>query len=150
MGGSIASTKKKACHCGIVGRGAAAAAFAGNRSRSRQRPTLYGAWVFVSDALFDGGRFRLLPVLDQFTHECLDIVADQSMRADDVAEAVTRLVAQRGKPAAIKVDNGSGFAGKVMDRGPTKTVSSWTFLDAGRRRITPWWKASMAGRGRSA
>ncbi|MFD2735831.1 DDE-type integrase/transposase/recombinase [Xanthomonas dyei] len=105
---------------------------------------------FVSDALFDGGRFRLLPVLDQFTHECLDIVADQSMRADDVAEAVTRLVAQRGKPAAIKVDNGSGFAGKVMYRGPTKTASSWTFLDAGRRRITPWWKASMAGRGRSA
>jgi putative transposase len=25
-------------------------------------------------------------------------------------------VAQRGKPAAIKVDNGSEFAGKVMDR----------------------------------
>ena len=29
---------------------------------------------------------------------------------------MTRLVAQRGKPAAIKVDNGSECAGKVMDR----------------------------------
>ena len=35
---------------------------------------------------------------------------------EHVADAMTRLVAQRGKPAAIKVDNGSEFAGKVMDR----------------------------------
>jgi putative transposase len=35
---------------------------------------------------------------------------------EHVAEAMTRLVAQRGRPAAIKVDNGSEFAGKVMDR----------------------------------
>lgn len=66
---------------------------------------------FVGDALFDGRHFRLLPVLDHFTHECLEIVVDQSLRADDVAEAVARLVAQRGRPEAIKVDNGSEFAG---------------------------------------
>ena len=71
---------------------------------------------FVSDALFDGRRFRSLTVVDHFTHECLDIVVDQSLRGEHVAEAVARLVAQRGKPAAIKVDNGSEFAGKVMDR----------------------------------
>lgn len=77
--------------------------------------TLWGTDL-VSDALFDGRRFRLLPVLDHFTHECLEIVVDQSLRADDVADPVARLVAQRGKPGAIKVDNGSEFAGKVMDR----------------------------------
>ncbi len=94
-----------------------------SRSARRRQPikvatapnTLWGM-DFVSDALFDGRRFRLLPVLDHFTHECLAIVVDQSLRADDVAEAVTRLAAQRGKPEAIKVDNGSEFAGKVMDR----------------------------------
>lgn len=94
-----------------------------NRSSRRRQPikvatapnTLWGM-DFVSDALFDGRRFRLLPVLDHFTHECLDIVVDQSLRADDVAKAGARLVAQRGKPEAIKVDNGSEFAGKVMDR----------------------------------
>lgn len=31
-------------------------------------------------------------------------------------EVMARLVAQRGRPDAIKVDNGSEFAGKVMDR----------------------------------
>ena len=71
---------------------------------------------FVSDALFDGRRFRALTVVDHYTHECLDIVVDQSLRGEHVAEAMTRLAAARGKPAAIKVDNGSEFAGKVMDR----------------------------------
>ncbi|MGS1012954.1 hypothetical protein ACVCL0_14905 [Rhodanobacter sp. UC4450_H17] len=48
-------------------------------------------------------------------HECLDIVIDPSLRGEHVAEAMARLLAQRS-PAAIKVDNGSEFAGKVMDR----------------------------------
>ena len=71
---------------------------------------------FVSDALLDGRRFRLLTVVDHFTHECLAIVTGQSLRGEHVAEAMMRLVAQRGRPEAIKVDNGSEFAGKVMDR----------------------------------
>lgn len=94
-----------------------------SRSARRRQPikvasspnTLWGM-DFVSDALFDGRRFRLLTVVDHFTHECLDIVVDQSLRGEHVAEAMARLVAQRGRPAAIKVDNGSEFAGKVMDR----------------------------------
>ena len=31
---------------------------------------------FVSDAFTDGRRFRVLAVVDDFTRECLDIVAD--------------------------------------------------------------------------
>lgn len=71
---------------------------------------------FVSDALFGGRRFRSLTVVDHFTHACLDIVVDQSLHGEHVAEAMTKRVAQRGTPAAIKVDNGSEFAGKVMER----------------------------------
>lgn len=86
------------------------------RSRSSRRrqpikvataPNTLWCMDFVSDALFDGRRFRLLPVLDHFTHECLKIVVDHSLRADVVAEALARLVAERGRPDAIKVDNGS-------------------------------------------
>lgn len=94
-----------------------------SRSARRRQPSMVATipnelWGmdFVSDTLFDGRRFRSLTVVDHFTHECLDIVVDQSLRGEHVAEAMARLVAQRGKPAAIKVDNGSEFAGKVMDR----------------------------------
>ncbi|HEL3174015.1 TPA: hypothetical protein UME34_000587 [Stenotrophomonas maltophilia] len=52
---------------------------------------------FVSDALFDGYRFRLLSVLDHFMHECLEIVVDHSLPAGNVAEAVAWLVAQAGQ-----------------------------------------------------
>ncbi|UZB09365.1 transposase family protein [Xanthomonas citri] len=45
-------------------------------------------------------------MVDHFTHECLDIAVDQFLKGHDVADAMTRLVAQRGKPAAIKADNG--------------------------------------------
>jgi len=85
---------------------------------------------FVSDALLDGRRFRLATVVDHFTHECLDIVVDQSLRGEHVAEAMARLVAQRGRPAAIKVDNGSEFAGKVMDR---RAYENGVKLDFSRR-----------------
>ncbi len=79
------------------------------RSSRRRQPikvatapnTLWGMDL-ASDALFDGRRFRLLPVLDHFTHGCLDIVEDQSLCTDYVAVAVARLVAQRREQAEKK------------------------------------------------
>ncbi|WP_448120967.1 IS3 family transposase [Xanthomonas arboricola] len=95
------------------------------RSRSARRrqsikvaaaPNTLWGMDFVSDALSDDRRFRLLSMLNHFTNECLAIVVDQSLRVSEVAEAVSHLVAKRGKTEAIKLDIGSEFAGKVMDR----------------------------------
>ncbi|MBU73920.1 IS3 family transposase [Spongiibacter sp.] len=71
---------------------------------------------FVSDALFDGRRLRLLTIIDQFTRECLGIVVGQSLKGHDVQEALTAIARFRGNPEVLKTDNGSEFAGKVMDR----------------------------------
>lgn len=71
---------------------------------------------FVSDALFDGRRLRLLTIIDLFTRECLGIVVGQSLKGEDVKEALTRIARFRGNPKTLKADNGSEFAGKVMDR----------------------------------
>ncbi|KAF0856208.1 hypothetical protein Y788_06880 [Pantoea dispersa 625] len=40
---------------------------------------------FVSDALFDGRRLRLLTVIDLCTRECLGICAGQNLRFSEVA-----------------------------------------------------------------
>ena len=40
---------------------------------------------FVSDALSDGRRFRILAVVDDFTRECLALVADTSLSGARVA-----------------------------------------------------------------
>lgn len=84
-----------------------------------------------SDALFNGRRFRLLPVLDRFTHGGLEIVVVHSLRADDAAEAVARLVAQWRRPNAIKVDNGGEVAGRVIDRRASKNGVKLEFPQGG-------------------
>ncbi|WP_139052462.1 hypothetical protein [Xanthomonas cannabis] len=60
----------------------------------------------------------------------MDIVVRQSMRADDIAEAVMRLAVTSDEPAAIKVADGSDFAGKAMVK--ASTVDSGR---SGRTRI---------------
>lgn len=70
---------------------------------------------FMSERVADGRWFRILTVVDQFTRECLCLVADQSLSGEKVAQALEPVVAQRGAPRAIPVDNGSEFASRVMD-----------------------------------
>ena len=84
--------------------------------QSAAYPNQIWAMDFVSDALFDGRRLRMLTIIDLFTRECLGIVTGQSLKGDDVKEALTRIARFRGVPQMLKSDNGSEFAGKVMDR----------------------------------
>lgn len=70
---------------------------------------------FMSERMADGRWFRILTVVDQFTRECLCLVADQSLTGEKVAQALEPVVIQRGAPRAITVDNGSEFASRVMD-----------------------------------
>jgi putative transposase len=71
---------------------------------------------FVSDALFDGRRLRALTVVDNFTRESLAIAVDQGIKGEQVAAVLERIVAERGAPKSIRVDNGPEFVSKVLDR----------------------------------
>jgi len=71
---------------------------------------------FVSDALFDGRRLRALTVVDTYTRECLAIEVGQSLKGEDVVHVLDRIKGERELPNAIKVDNGSEFVSKAMDR----------------------------------
>ena len=70
---------------------------------------------FMSARVADGRWFRILTIVDQFTRECLGLVADQSLTGERVVAALEPLVLQRGAPRAITVDNGGEFASRVMD-----------------------------------
>ncbi len=71
---------------------------------------------FVSDQLFDGRPFRILTVIDGHTREALATVPRASFRAYQVVEVLDRLVALRGRPKSLRVDNGPEFAGKALDQ----------------------------------
>lgn len=64
---------------------------------------------FMSDALVDGRKFRLLNVLDDFNRESLAIEVDTSLPSLRVIRTLERIVEQRGKPSCIRTDNGPEF-----------------------------------------
>jgi putative transposase len=71
---------------------------------------------FVSDQLFDGRPIRILAVLDAHTREALSVVPRANFRAFDVVAELDRLARERGRPTALKVDDGPEFAGRVLDQ----------------------------------
>jgi putative transposase len=56
--------------------------------------------------LADGRRFRILVVVDDFTRECLCLVADTSLSGRRVARELDAVIASRGRPVTIVSDNG--------------------------------------------
>ena len=47
---------------------------------------------FASDVLDDGRRFRVLVIVDDFSRECLALVADNSLSGNRVARELDRVV----------------------------------------------------------
>lgn len=64
---------------------------------------------FMSDALYAGRSFRTLKILDEGVHEALAIVVDTSIPSGRVIRVLEQQTEQRGKPAAIRCDNGPEF-----------------------------------------
>lgn len=63
----------------------------------------------MCDSLMDGRRFRVLNVIDDFNREALAMEVDTSMAADRVVRTLDQIVAERGYPKVIRVDNGPEF-----------------------------------------
>ena len=71
---------------------------------------------FMADTLFDGRKLRLLTIVDNFTRESLAIEPGQYFKGEQVAEVLSRLIRERGKPESIWVDNGTEFTSRAMDQ----------------------------------
>lgn len=71
---------------------------------------------FVSDGLTDGRRFRILCIVDDFTRECLGLVADTSLSGLRVARELDMLMAQRGRPHTVVSDNGTELTSMAVLR----------------------------------
>jgi putative transposase len=99
---------------------------------------------FVSDALFDGRRLRLLTVIDLYTRECLGICVGQNLRSTEVAEMLNSIALRRPLPQLLKTDNGSEFAGKMLDRWYMNEGSGSTSHGREHRRIMRRWGPSTA------
>ncbi|MGI9428543.1 MAG: IS3 family transposase [Bythopirellula sp.] len=70
---------------------------------------------FMSEQLFDGRRFRLLTIVDNFTRESLAIQVGQRLTGDNVVAVLEEIRKRRGVPESIRVDNGPEFISKSLD-----------------------------------
>jgi putative transposase len=70
----------------------------------------------MSDQLWNGKSFRTLSILDDFNREGLAIDVDFSLPAARVIRSLDLVIAWRGKPAMIRVDNGPEYvSGKLIE-----------------------------------
>ncbi len=99
---------------------------------SAKAPNQRWSMDFVAARLEDGRFFRILTVVDQFTRECVAIRGKPRLNGSDVAEALDMAVRERGKPTSITVDNGSEFAGKVMDAWADSRAVQLAFIRPGK------------------
>jgi putative transposase len=70
-----------------------------------QGPNQRWSMDFLHDQLSDGRRFRILAIVDDFTRECLALVADSPLSGMWVGRGLDAIIAERGKPAACVSDN---------------------------------------------
>jgi len=87
---------------------------------------------FVSDSLVCGRRFRILCVVDDFTRECLALVADTSLSGARVARELTGLVGQRGKPLMVVSDNGTELTSSAILRWSQEHRIGWHYIAPGK------------------
>lgn len=87
---------------------------------------------FVGDALAWGRRIRLFAVVDVFTREALAIEVDTSLPGERVVQVLGRLVADRGRPQELVLDNGPELAGRALDCWAYKQGIRLHFIEPGK------------------
>ncbi|EIM28572.1 integrase family protein [Microvirga lotononidis] len=70
-----------------------------------ERPNHVWSYDFVEDRTHDGRKYRMLNVVDEFTHECLAIRVNRKLKAVDVIDVLSDLFILRGVPGHIRSDN---------------------------------------------
>ena len=97
-----------------------------------QGPNQRWSLDFLSDAMTDGRRFRILAVVDDFTRECLALVADTSLPGLRVARELDTLIAVRGRPTMVVSDNGTELTSMAMLRWSQDRQVEWHYIAPGK------------------
>ena len=96
-----------------------------NRSAAHRQPSEgnasslneYWSMDFVCDQLYNGNRFRALTVVDNFSGKCLAIHAGKSLKGTDVVPVMDTITfGNQVLPKRIRVDNGSKFISRILDK----------------------------------
>ena len=97
-----------------------------------QGPNQRWSLDFVSDVLAGSRRFRVLAVVDDYTAECLCLVADTSLSGLRVARELDTVIANRKSPAMIVSDNGTEFTSMAILLWSQERLVEWHYIAPGK------------------
>jgi transposase InsO family protein len=86
------------------------------------------------DQTADGRRLKLLPIVDEYTRECLTIEVERSLVAEDVVSTLEYLFEVRGVPEHIRSDNGPEFIAEAVKAWLARRGSKTLYIEPG----SPW------------
>lgn len=89
----------------------------GENGVSRRRaeyPNHVWSYDFAMDSTGDGRRLKVMPVVDEYTRECLSLEGQRSIKACGVIDTLRRLFIERGEPEYIRSDNGPEFIAEAI------------------------------------
>ena len=87
---------------------------------------------FMSDALTDGRKFRLLNVLDDFNRESLAVEVDTSLPSVRVLRVLDRIIGERSTPSIIRVYNGPEFISHILQQWCDEHKIALQYIQPGR------------------
>lgn len=87
---------------------------------------------FMSDTLWDGRRFRLLNIIDDYNREVLHIETDLSLPTLRLIRVLEYLKEFRGLPQIIRVDNGPEFISHRLDMWCKEHKINLAFIQPGK------------------
>jgi putative transposase len=99
-----------------------------------ERPNHVWSYDFVEDRTHDGRKYRMLNVIDEFTHECLAIRVQRQLKAVDVIDVLSDLFILRGVPEHIRSDNGAEFTAKAVQEWIAAVGAKTAYIAPG----SPW------------
>ena len=97
-----------------------------------QGPNQRWSLDFASDTLTDGRRFRILVVVDDFSRECLCLIADTSLSGARVARELDAIIARRGRPLLCVSDNGTELTSVAILAWCQQREVGWHYIAPGK------------------
>ena len=95
-------------------------------------PNLRWSLDFVSDTLTDSRRFRMLAIVDDFTLECLCLVADTLLSGVRVGRELNAIIARCDKPQTIVRDNGTELTSTATLHWSQEANVEWHYIAPGK------------------
>lgn len=92
------------------------------------------SYDFVEDRTHEGRKYRMLNVVDEFTHEALAIRVKRKLNSLDVIDVLSELFLERGVPEHIRSDNGPEFVAEALRKWIAAVGAKTAYIEPG----SPW------------